>query len=131
MLFLFLIINTLFGVTCSGVFMIRPHTRHFLCVCMCEFDLRVPHFLMLSSSAHYPNSGWTRSKVRAVRRWPTFSFCQRPSFSYPPSALSQVHPACSSYKIRRKMWRSHRCIVFKRVIADGIRYSELFSFFFF
>lgn len=44
---------------------------------------------MLSSS-HYPSSGWTRSKVRAVRRWPTFSFCQRPSFSYPLAALSPV-----------------------------------------
>lgn len=54
MLFLFPIINSLFGVTSSGVFMTRPHTRHFLCACVCEFDLRVPHFLMLSSSAHYP-----------------------------------------------------------------------------
>lgn len=47
------------------------------------------HFLILSSS-HYPSSGWTRSKVRAVRRWPTFSFCQGPSFSYPLAALSPV-----------------------------------------
>lgn len=47
------------------------------------------HFLMLSSS-HYPGSGWTHSKVRAVKRWPTFSFCQRPSFSYPLAALTPV-----------------------------------------
>lgn len=47
------------------------------------------HSLMLSSS-HYPSSGWTRSKVRTVRRWPTFSFCQRPSFSYPLAALSPL-----------------------------------------
>lgn len=103
------------------------HARGTSCVlvCVCEFDLKVLHFLMLSSSAHYPNSGWTHSKVRAVRRWPTFSFCQRPSFSYPPSARSQVYPARSSYKIRKKLWHSHRCIIFKRVMADGIRYSEL------
>lgn len=69
---------------------------------MLELKVCVSHSRKLSSSAHYPDSGWTCSKVRAVRQWPRFSFARAPPFSYPLSALSQVHPAGSSYEIKRK-----------------------------
>lgn len=47
---------------------------------MLELKVCVSHSRKLSSFAHYPDSGWTCSKVRAVRQWPRFSFCQGPSF---------------------------------------------------
>lgn len=73
------------------------------CVCVKIESLCCLFSLLLFSFAHYPASDWTHSKVRCVKQWPRWSFCQSPSFSYSlVSTFTQVQPTGSSFKIREK-----------------------------